>query len=98
MGAEPGWHGDRLRARRIADALHKLTGRQPAVAWIRDGGTRVTVRVAEPPDAARTLAVLRLLDLGDRFGHSDSARWERLWVEVSGVPDPAAAVRDRPAR
>ncbi|RKE22851.1 hypothetical protein [Streptomyces sp. TLI_171] len=86
MDGRTGWHGDRDRARRIADALHRLTGRPPVAHRTRTGATRLFVRVTEQPDDAQALALLRVLGLGDRFGHSDTARWERLWVEIAAPP------------
>ncbi|MFJ5926082.1 hypothetical protein ACIQF6_26085 [Kitasatospora sp. NPDC092948] len=98
MDGQQGWHGDRgrQRARRIADALHKLTGIEPLVERDRaGGGTKVSLKVAERPDHTQTLAVLRVLRHGDRFGHSRTARWERVWVVVDAPsaarPDPAPA-------
>ncbi|KDN81410.1 hypothetical protein [Kitasatospora cheerisanensis] len=88
MGGQQSWHGDRARARRIADALHKLTGHPPVVDRTRTGATRVSVRVAERADRTQTLAVLRVLGQGDSFGHDRTARWEKVWVEVA---DRAAA-------
>ncbi|GGQ98432.1 hypothetical protein [Kitasatospora griseola] len=87
MGGQQGWHGERERdqerARRIADALHKLTGRRPLVEHDRNGGaTKVSLKVVERPDRTQTLAVLRVLRHGDRFGHARTARWEHVWVEV----------------
>ncbi|MGW4379509.1 hypothetical protein [Kitasatospora sp. NPDC004531] len=89
MGGEQDWHGDRdrERVRRIADALHKLTGHRPTQDT-RKGVTKISLQVVDRPDRAQTQAVLRVLGYGDRFGHSRTARWERVWVEV-GEPRPA---------
>ena len=95
MDGRPEPHGDRVRM--ITDALHKLTGHQPLVERPHGlGATRISVRVTEQPDATQTVAVLRVLRLGDRFGHSESARWERIWAEVSdrAAPRPAPPRRD----
>ncbi|BAJ32553.1 MULTISPECIES: hypothetical protein [Kitasatospora] len=86
MDEQSAQHGERVS--RIADALHKLTGRPPVVDRTRTGATRLSVRVSEQPDATQALAVLRVLSLGDRFGHSDNARWERVWVEIADRPAP----------
>lgn len=86
MGGEPDRSSERVR--RISDALHKLTGRPPVVDRTRTGATRLSVRVVEQPDRTQTLAVLRVLGLGDRFGHSDNARWPHIWVEIADRPDP----------
>ncbi|MFG2692439.1 hypothetical protein [Kitasatospora sp. NPDC048407] len=68
----------RRRARWIADALSELGGRPAVATESLSGGVRVTLRVAEEV----TPAIRRVLDLGDRFGHANSGRWERVWVEV----------------
>ncbi|WP_344552843.1 hypothetical protein, partial [Kitasatospora saccharophila] len=87
MDGRTGTHGDRVRM--ITDALHKLTGEPPTVERPHGAGaTRISVRVTEQPDETQTLAVLRVLRLGDRFGHSERARWERIWVEVADRPRP----------
>lgn len=96
MSGRSSWHGDLggPRTRRITDALHKLTGRRPSVERSGDGGTRILLRVIEQPDATQTLAVLRILALGDTYGHDRTARWQKLWVDVAegreGADEPAA--------
>ncbi|MEU3493411.1 hypothetical protein ABZ747_07920 [Kitasatospora cineracea] len=76
------------RAQWIGDALHKLTGHRPLVERVPGGGYRVTLHVVEHPDAATTVAVLRVLGRGDRFGYRDRRSRERLWVEVD-PPNPS---------
>ncbi|MFD7644389.1 hypothetical protein ACFV4P_27525 [Kitasatospora sp. NPDC059795] len=92
MGGEQDWHGgherDEARIRRIEDALHKLMGRKP-LSETRGGVTTVSLKIDEHPDRTQTQAVLRVLGYGDRFGHSRTARWERIWVEVGG-PAPVS--------
>ncbi|RAJ46370.1 hypothetical protein K353_00748 [Kitasatospora sp. SolWspMP-SS2h] len=96
MDGQSSRHGDRVS--RVADALHKLTGRPPVVDRTRTGATRLSVGVGEHPDRTQTLAVLRVLSLGDRFGHSDNARWERVWVEIADdTPAPDAKAVDAKA-
>ncbi|QKW23115.1 hypothetical protein HUT16_32090 [Kitasatospora sp. NA04385] len=85
------------RVRWIGDALHKLTGTEPTLDRSRAGCTRLSVRVTEQPDRTQTLAVLRILRLGDRFGHTETARWERIWVEVCDQPAQPAAPQVPPA-
>ncbi|MEV7215198.1 hypothetical protein AB0O31_19145 [Kitasatospora cineracea] len=85
MDGEPAHNSERVR--RISDALHKLTGLPPVVSRTRTGATRLSVRVIEQPDRTQTLAVLRILGLGDRFGHSHNARWPHIWVEIVDRPD-----------
>nr|WP_202523838.1 hypothetical protein [Kitasatospora sp. SID7827] len=70
------------RAARIGGALHRLTGREPVVEQVGGGAFRVTARVTGLPDEAVAAAVLGVLRTGDRFGHSRTGRWERLWAEV----------------
>ncbi|MFD8482074.1 hypothetical protein [Kitasatospora sp. NPDC059673] len=96
MGGQQGWHGDRERTRRITEALHKLTGRRPLVERGRKKGTtKVSVKVAERPDSTQTLALLRVLRHGDRFGHNRTARWEHVWVEVAEpLPTPEVSPSD----
>ncbi|KDN81731.1 hypothetical protein [Kitasatospora cheerisanensis] len=73
----------RQRARWIANALSRLAGRPAVTTEARGGGIRVTLRVTASDRAAElTAALLRVLRRGDRFGHADSARWERVWAEV----------------
>ncbi|GLW56781.1 hypothetical protein [Kitasatospora phosalacinea] len=98
MDGLPGPHGARVRL--IADALHKLTGRPPVVDRTRHGATRLSVRVTEQPDQTQTLAMLRVLALGDRYGHTETARWQRVWVEISDrtapLPAPLHTFPERP--
>ncbi|MGW4381189.1 hypothetical protein [Kitasatospora sp. NPDC004531] len=73
-----GW----LRACRIAAALGELGGRPAVTTESRSGGIRVTLRVRDAEGAAGEPEVLRVLGWGDRFGHVNSGRWERVWAEV----------------
>ncbi|MFD8481208.1 hypothetical protein [Kitasatospora sp. NPDC059673] len=79
------------RARQLAHALRELTGGQAAITPSRRGGLRVTLRVTAQPDQALAEAVARVLARGDRFGHSRSRRWERLWAEIDPLPEREVA-------
>ncbi|BAJ29791.1 hypothetical protein KSE_39970 [Kitasatospora setae KM-6054] len=79
------------RVRWITDALHRLTGRPAAAVRLRGGVVRVTVRIEAPGASGElTLAVIRVLARGDRFGHTSKAGWERLWAEVDQAPESKA--------
>lgn len=72
-----------LRVQWIADALHRLSGRPAASVRLRGGVVRVTLRIESSAASAElTMALLRVLSRGDRFGHSTKAGWERIWAEV----------------
>ncbi|MFJ5883018.1 hypothetical protein [Kitasatospora cineracea] len=82
------------RADRIAAALHRLTGRPAATTRVRGGALRVTLRIDSPDVSAESaLAMIRVLSLGDRYGHSTTGGWERVWAEV----DPSAKSEGHPA-
>ncbi|WP_282202029.1 hypothetical protein [Kitasatospora fiedleri] len=43
----------------------------------------MTLRIESSAASAElTMALLRVLSRGDRFGHSTKAGWERIWAEV----------------
>ncbi|WP_231873186.1 MULTISPECIES: hypothetical protein [Kitasatospora] len=51
----------------------------------------MTVRIEAPGASGElTLAVIRVLARGDRFGHTSKAGWERLWAEVDQAPESKA--------
>jgi hypothetical protein len=54
----------------------------------------VTLRIDSPEVSAElALAVIRVLSRGDRYGHSTTGGWERVWAEV----DPPAKSEAQPA-
>ncbi|MFF0293134.1 hypothetical protein ACFYST_08085 [Kitasatospora sp. NPDC004614] len=72
------------RAEWIADALQRLLKRPALIKEIEGGGREVTIRIDQDsvPTNAMTLAVIRILGCGDDYGHSKTARWERVWAKV----------------
>ncbi|WP_457031758.1 hypothetical protein [Kitasatospora sp. P5_F3] len=72
----------KARAREIAKGLHLLYGRTPSITWTEEGYLRVSLRLAEQPDEALTVATLNVLDQGDRFGTIKKLTWLAIWSEV----------------
>ncbi|MDH6578242.1 hypothetical protein [Kitasatospora sp. MAP5-34] len=72
----------RAEAREIAKALYLLTGQRPSVTRADSGGLKVSVRVVGSYDEALTVALIRVLERGDRYGHRKAERWEYVWTEI----------------
>ncbi len=72
----------KARAREIAKGLHLLYGRPPSITWTEEGHLRVSLRLREQPDEALTMATLRVMEQGDRYGHINRLDWQAIWADV----------------